>query len=158
MKKIEKFDSVEEEKEKAEELTKDEKLHFDSMLERIKEILGDKVTEVKISERLQNSPACLVNPDDSMSASMQKIMNIVNKDNQIPKKIFEINKDHKLVRNLLKIFKEDSKDQYIENVVVQLYESALLLEGYLADPHRLVNRINSLLEDSSEWYTTVKKI
>jgi molecular chaperone HtpG len=158
LKKIEKFDSVEEEKEKAEELTKDEKLHFDSMLERIKEILGDKVTEVKISERLQNSPACLVNPDDSMSASMQKIMNIVNKDNQIPKKIFEINKDHKLVRNLLKIFKEDSKDQYIENVVVQLYESALLLEGYLADPHRLVNRINSLLEDSSEWYTTVKKI
>jgi molecular chaperone HtpG len=158
LKKIEKFDSVEEEKEKAEELTKDEKLHFDSMLERIKEILGDKVTEVKISERLQNSPACLVNPDDSMSASMQKIMNIVNKDNQIPKKIFEINKDHKLVRNLLKIFKEDSKDEYIENVVVQLYESALLLEGYLADPHRLVNRINSLLEDSSEWYTTVKKI
>jgi molecular chaperone HtpG len=158
LKKIEKFDSVEAEKEKAEELTKDEKLHFDSMLEKIKEILGDKVTEVKISERLQNSPACLVNPDDSMSASMQKIMNIVNKDNQIPKKIFEINKDHKLVRNLLKIFKEDSKDQYIENVVVQLYESALLLEGYLADPHRLVNRINSLLEDSSEWYTTVKKI
>jgi molecular chaperone HtpG len=158
MKKIEKFDSVEDKKEKAEELTKDEKLHFDSMLERIKEILGDKVTEVKISERLQNSPACLVNPDNSMSASMQKIMNIVNKDSQVPKKILEVNKDHKLIRNLLKIFRQDSKDEYIENVVVQLYESSLLLEGYLTDPHRLVNRINSLLEDSSEWYTEVKKI
>jgi molecular chaperone HtpG len=158
LKKLDKFDSTEEKKEKAEEFSKDDKLHFDSLLARIKEILGDKVTDVKISERLQKSPACLVNPDDSMSAQMQKIMNMVNKESQIPKKIFEVNKDHKLIRNLLKVFKKNSKDEYITNVVEQLYESSLLLEGYLMDPHNLVNRINSLLENSSEWYTEVKKL
>ena len=70
----------------------------------------------------------------------------------------EVNKDHKLIRNLLKVFKANDKDEYITNVVEQLYESSLLLEGFLYDPHKLVNRVNSLLENSSDWYTSVKNI
>lgn len=124
----------------------------------MKEILGDKVTEVKISKRLKDSPACLVNPNTGMSASMQKIMNIVNKDNSIPAHILEINEEHKLIRNLLKVFKQNSSDDYIKNVTEQLYESSLLMEGYLADPHKLVNRINQMLSESSDWYTTMKKL
>jgi len=85
-------------------------------------------------------------------------MQIMNKDASIPKRLMEINKDSKLIRNLLKVFKTDSKDPYIENVTEQLYESALLLEGYLADPHKLVSHINRLLEDSSDWYTNLKKM
>jgi molecular chaperone HtpG len=37
-------------------------------------------------------------------------------------------------------------------VIEQLYESALLMDGYLADPHKMVNRLNKLMEDSSAWY------
>jgi len=155
--KLDKFEKVSEKKEKIEELTKEETKDFDTLLEKIKEILGDKVTEVRVSKRLEESPACLINPDDSMSATMQKMMNMMNKDATVPKKIFEVNKDHLLFRNLLKVFKTDSKDDYIVNVVEQLYESALLLEGYLTDPHKLVNRMNSLLEKSSSWYTNLKK-
>ena len=70
----------------------------------------------------------------------------------------EINKDHKLIRNLIKIYKNNPKDEYISTVAEQLYESALLLEGFLTDPHEMVNRINSLLENSSDWYTAVKKL
>lgn len=155
--KLEKFDKVSESKEKVEELSEEESKEFDSLLGKIKEILGDKVTEVRVSKRLEESPACLINPDDSMSATMQKMMNMMNKDASIPKKIFEVNKDHLLFRNLLKVYKKDNNDDYINNVVEQLYESALLLEGYLTDPHKLVNRINSLLEKSSSWYTDLKK-
>lgn len=158
LKNIESFKETEEKKEKPEELTKDDQLHFDSLLARIKEILGDRVTEVRKSSRLTGSPAILVNPDDSMSSSMQKMMRMMNKDMGIPKKIFEINSDHKLIRNLLKVFKADRKDEYISDVVGELFESALLLEGDLLDPHNLVGKINQMLEQSSDWYIEVKKI
>lgn len=155
---LEKFESAEETKDKKEELNKDDKKHLDSLFSKMKEILGDKVTEVKISKRLKGSPACLVNPNTGMSASMQKIMNIVNKDTSIPAHVLELNEDHKLIRNLLKVFKQNANDEYISNVTEQLYESSLLMEGYLADPHKLVNRINQMLTESSDWYTTMKKI
>jgi len=62
-----------------------------------------------------------------------------------------------LLRNLLTVFKKSSGDDYIKNVTEQLYESALLLEGSLDDPHKLVNRLNKMLEESSGWYVKVKK-
>ena len=158
MKNLDKFKDVEESKEKFEDLSKDDEKHFDSLLARIKEILGERVTEVKESKRLTGSPAILVNPDDSMSSTMQKIMRMTNKDITVQKKIFEVNKNHKLIRNLLKAFKANSKDEYVSNVVEELFESALLLDGSLTDPHKLVSKLNQILEQSSEWYTEIKKL
>jgi molecular chaperone HtpG len=89
---------------------------------------------------------------------MQKIMQTMNKDSSIPQKILEINQDHNLMRNLLKVYKSNPADEYIINVAEQLYESSLLLEGYLTDPHKLVNRINDLLNKSSDWYTKLKEM
>lgn len=158
LKKLEEFEDVEKSEDKNEKLSDDESKLLDNLLTKIKEILGDKITEVKISQRLDKSPACLVNPDDSMSSSMQKIMQIMNKDASVPKKSMEINKDHKLIRNLIKVYKANNDDNYITEVVEQLYDTSLLLEGYLADPHKLVGRINAMLEESSNWYTQVKNI
>ncbi len=158
LKSLEKLGDSEEKKEKTEELSKEDSKHLSSLFAKMKKILGDKVTDVKISERLEDSPACLVNSDNTMSASMQKMMNMMGNNETIPAKIMELNKDHKLVRNLLKVFKSNSDDKYIVDVTEQLYESSLLLEGYLTDPHKLVNRINSMLEESSNWYTEVKKL
>ncbi len=158
LKHLDKFKEVEEKKEKFEELSKDDEKHFDSLLARIKYILGDSVLEVKESKRLSGSPAILVNPNDAMTSEMQKILRMTNKDMAVQKKIFEVNKNHKLIRNLLKVFKVNSKDQYITNVAEELFESALLLEGNLSDPHKLVGKINQMLEQSSNWYTELKKL
>ncbi len=158
LKDLEKFKDVEDKKSKTETLSKEDELQLSSLLSKMKEILGEKVKEVKVSERLDDSPACLVNTDNTMSASMQKIMNIMSNKEEIPQKIMEVNKDHKLIRNLLKVFKADSNDKYITEVTEQLYDTSLLLEGYLTDPHKLVNRVNTMLEESSEWYTKVKKL
>ncbi|MGD8779836.1 MAG: molecular chaperone HtpG [Ignavibacteria bacterium] len=155
---LDKFEFTEKKEKEVEDLSKDDSKHFDSLLAKIKSYLGDKVKEVKESKRLKDSPACLVNPDTGMSATMQKIMQQMNKDVSVPQFILEINKDHVLVRNLLKVFKENSNDEYIKNVSEQIYESALLLEGYLVDPHNLVGKINKMLEDSSNWYVSVKKM
>lgn len=156
--KLNKFKDIEKKKEKTKELNKDDEKHFDSLLARIKDILGDKVTEVRESKRLTNSPSLLVNPDDAMSSQMQKLMRMTNQEVGNQKKILEINKNHALIRNLLTVFKGNSKDEYITNVVEEMFESALLLEGNLIDPHQLVKNINKLLVDSSQWYIKAKDI
>jgi len=148
---IEKFADSAEKKDKPEELSKEESKDMDRFLKRVQDILGDRITEARISKRLSQSPSCLVSPDGSTS-QMHKIMQLVTKDTSIPKKIFEINQDHKLVRNLLSVFAKNEQDGFVATVVEQLYESALLMDGYLADPHKMVQRLNRLMEDSSDWY------
>jgi molecular chaperone HtpG len=155
--KLDKMKSVEKKKEETEKLSSDDQLHFDSLIAKMKEILGDRVEDVKESKRLTGSPSCIVSKEDGMSASMQKMLKMTNQNFGEQKKIFEVNKDHKLLRNLLSVFKKSSDDEYIKNVTEQLYESALLLEGSLDDPHKLVNRLNKMLEESSDWYVKVKK-
>jgi molecular chaperone HtpG len=80
------------------------------------------------------------------------------KEDSVPTKVMEINGDHPLVRNMIAIFHADKDDPYLRTCIEQLYESSLLLEGYLSDPHKMVNRINELLEQSSGWYKEVKKM
>ncbi len=147
---LEKFTNAET-KDKPEELSTEESKDMDRFVKRVQEILGDRITEARISKRLSQSPSCLVSPDGSTS-QMHKIMQMVTKDTSIPKKIFEINQDHKLVRNLLAVFAANEQDAFVTTIVEQLYESALLMDGYLADPHKMVSRLNRLMEDSSAWY------
>ncbi|GAB6039158.1 molecular chaperone HtpG [Fundidesulfovibrio butyratiphilus] len=129
---------------------------LEGLLKDIKAALGDKVTEVRRSKRLRQSPSCLVSADGEMSSQMQKIIRLMQKDASPPPKAMEINPDHPLVRNLLAIRAADPKDPFIAQVAEQLYESALLLEGYLSDPHKMVNRLNSILEQASGWYAGLK--
>jgi molecular chaperone HtpG len=131
------------------ELAADDAASMDDFLKKIKEILGERITGVTLSTRLTQSPSCLVSPDGHMTSSMQKIMRLVTKDTSIPQKALEINRDHPLIRNLLTIFRHDAADPFLGRAVEQLYDSALLLDGYLADPHQMVARINDLLADAS---------
>lgn len=151
MAKLDQFESLEKE-EKPEALSDEEQTTLDKLMARIKETLGDAVTEVKSSKRLSNSPVCLANPDGNVTSSMDKIMRVVSKDTSIPQKVLEINPDHALVRNMITIFEKDENDPFIDQAANQLYESALLLEGYLTDPHALVGRVQDLLTKSSGWY------
>jgi len=154
--KLDQFESLEKE-DKPEELSDDQKSTLDKLLARIKDVLGDGVTEVKASSRLSDSPVCLANPDGNVTSSMDKIMRVMSKDSSIPKKVLEINPDHALVRNMLTIFKKDENDPFIDQAANQLFESALLLEGYLTDPHALVGRVQDLLTKSSGWYVESNK-
>ena len=156
---LDKLEDFEKQETQAEQFSKDDEKHFDSLLSRMKDILGDRVTEVKESKRLKGSPSCLVNPDDTMSSTMQKILKMSSQETAFPaqKRLLEINKDHRLIRNLLSVFKKNSKDQFIVDTTEQLYESALLLEGNLDDPHKLVNRLNKMLTEASDLYSKSKE-
>lgn len=151
------FKDIEERKKPIEDLSKDDEKHFNSLLSKMKSILGDKVVEVRESKRLIDSATCLVSENDTLSATMHKLMKLANKDTASLKMIFEINSGHPLIRNLLKVFKADANDEYIKNITEQLYEISLLQDGNLEDPHILIRKMNKLLEDSSGWYVEVKK-
>ena len=148
---LEQFASTEEEK--TDKLSTDEEKSFDQLLKAMQDILGDRVTEVRTSKRLSSSPACLVNPESGISSQMQKIMHIMNKDSSIPKQILEINPNHPLSRNLLKVYSRNPEDAFVRQSTEHLFEAALLQAGYLADPHTLVNRTFNILEQASSWYT-----
>ena len=154
LKDLDKLEDVEKNEEPKEKFSKEDDKAFGKLLLKMKEILGDSVTEVHESKRLKGSPSCLINPDDTMSSTMQKILKMSNQGMAMPpqKRLMEINKDHKLIKNLIHVFKKNESDQFIADTTEQLYESALLLEGNLEDPHKLVNRLNKMLTDASELY------
>ncbi len=130
---------------------------LDSLIEAMKAVLGGRVKDVRRSQRLRTSPSCLVSADGAMSSQMQRIMRLMAKDESVPDKIMEINPDHALIRNLLAIHAADAADPFVGQATEQLYESALLMEGYLADPHKMVARINTILEQASGWYAGLKR-
>jgi molecular chaperone HtpG len=88
---------------------------------------------------------------------MDKIMRVMSRDTSIPKKVLEVNPDHPLVRNLLGVFRANPQDTFLEQAIRQLFESALLLDGYLADPHALVGRMQDLLTKASGWYANTRE-
>ena len=158
LKKINEFKDVVEKKQETEPLSKDDQKHFYSLLSKMKSILGNKVEDVVESKRLVDSPSCLVSKDETISSQMKKILKMTNQDISVDKIILEVNPNHKLIRNLVKVFKKNSFDEFISLVTEQLYDSALLQEGNLDDPHKLIERINKSLEQSSEWYTKINNL
>ncbi len=115
---------------------------FDSVVKRMKEALGDKVKDVKISNRLTDSPAVIVTAEDDMSIQMQKLMASVGQEVPESKPIFEINAEHELVKH---VADEQDDDKFCQWVEV-LFEQATLAErGSLKDPASFVTRLNKLM-------------
>ncbi len=152
------FADTEDSSPKASPLAQEDVTSFDDLVKKIQEILGEKVKEVRISHRLEGSPACLVAPDGGLTSSMEKLMRVMQKDDTVPQKILEVNRDHPILRNLLRIYKHDSKDSLLTEMVEALFDTSLLLDGYLKDPHALASRTNKLMEQAGAWYADLKKI
>ena len=125
----------------AEEIKKAEE-QYRGLLERMKTVLGDKVKEVRISQRLTQSPACLVVEEQDMGASMRNLLKAAGHD--VPKvmPILEVNADHSLVARL----NDEQDERRFEDWATILFDQALLAEGgHLDDPAGFVRRLNDLL-------------
>lgn len=115
---------------------------FDSVVSRLKESLGDKVKDVRITHRLTDSPACIVTDDQDMSSQMMKLMQSVGQEVPESKPIFEINAEHDLVQHVSNEQDEAKFGQWAE----VLFEQAMLAErGSLKDPASFVARLNTLM-------------
>ncbi len=109
----------------------------------LKEVLGGKVTEVRASKRLLDSPAILLSPYGTHS--MQRMMQLVNRDlNQTVPGVLEINGSHPLIKRLNEIRKQG--EDFAKVAAEQLYENAEIAAGIMVDPRSMVNRLNEILQ------------
>jgi molecular chaperone HtpG len=129
---------TEEDKKHKEEAAEEHK----NLLERIKTALDDRVQEVRVTNRLTDSPACLVVGDFDMGAQMKKIMEAAGQKVPDSKPIFEINVDHPLVQRL----ENEKSDERFNELSAVLLDQATLASGeQLRDPGAYVTRLNRLL-------------
>jgi len=104
--------------------------------------LGDKVKDVRTTDRLTASPACLVADDLDISGNMERILKQAGQDVPDAKPILEVNPEHDLVKRLAKM---RSKDKIADFSDI-LFDQAVLAEGALPeDPAGFVRKINALL-------------
>ncbi|MBK7266591.1 MAG: molecular chaperone HtpG [Ignavibacteriales bacterium] len=156
--KLDSFIDVEENTNKLPELsTEDEKI-LDELAKKVKEVLGEKIKDVKISKRLSDHAVWLSGENEMFSASFRRMMKGSNPmfDSFGASKVMEINKDSAVIRNLLTIYKGDKDSPIVSRVVNVLYLSAELGSGDLKDPFILVKEMNSILETFTGNYTIIK--
>merc|ERR1711870_49010 len=139
----------EEEKKKREE----DKAKFENLCKVMKDILDKKVEKVVVSNRLVNSPCCIVTSQYGWTANMERIMkaralrDTSTMGYMAAKKHLEINPDHSIMETLRQRAEADKNDKSVKDLVLLLFETALLSSGYsLEDPAVHAKRIHRMIK------------
>jgi len=138
-----------EEKKRQEEL----KSQFEDLCKVIKDILDKKIEKVVVSNRLVDSPCCIVTSTYGWSANMERIMkaqalrDTSTMGYMAAKKHLEINPDHQIMIALKKKVEVDKNDKSIKDLIILLYETALLSSGFtLEEPQNHASRIHRMIK------------
>jgi molecular chaperone HtpG len=124
-------------KEKAEAQLKESK----SLLKRVKDALGDRVSEVRVSTRLKDSAAVLVAGEHDMSAPLRRVLEAVGQQAPAAKPVLELNMEHHLVKYL----EQRTEQADFDELAQVIHDQAMLAEGaQLPDPAAFVRRLNRL--------------
>jgi molecular chaperone HtpG len=116
---------------------------FTALIERFKEVLGERVTDVRASKRLSQSVARLADPEGTLNPELQRVYKYLGKEYEVPKKILELNPTHPLLKGLL----TPEGDPALQNIIIeQIYDNALLVEGLHPDPAGIAERIQQIMQ------------
>jgi len=138
-----------------EEKTKltEQKAEFEGLCKLIKEVLGDKVEKVVVSNRISESPSVLVTSEYGWSANMERIMKAqALRDSSmtsymVSKKTMEINPNHAINQELLKKANLDKNDKTVKDLVWLLFDTSLLTSGFgLEEPTQFAGRIHRMIK------------
>ena len=119
---------------------------MDTFLKSMKKLLKDDVKDIKVSNRLTDSPCCLVADQNDPTSQMQQMMEAMGQASKDKiKPIMEINPDHKIIKKLVKI----GKGKVFSDSIKLLYEQTLIIEGLKPEnPSEFVKRLNEVLNKS----------
>jgi molecular chaperone HtpG len=119
---------------------------FKGLVERVQKLLEEEVDSVRITQRLTDSPACLVVAEHDMGAQMRRIMEAAGQAMPTTKPTLELNPQHPLVS---KLDQEADEDRFADLTRVMFDQSVLAEGGQLQDPAAYVSRLNKLLLELS---------
>ncbi len=116
---------------------------FNTLIERFKQVLGERVTDVRASNRLSQSVARLADAEGALNPELQRVYKYLGKEYEVPKKILELNPSHTILKKLLEL----APDSDLQTVIIeQIYDSALLVEGLHPDPSSMAPRVQQIIE------------
>lgn len=150
---------------KNEEKDKEIKQEFGQTCDWIKKHLGDKVASVQISNRLSSSPCVLVSGKFGWSANMERLMkaqaagDTSSLDFMRGRRVFEINPEHPIIRNLNAACKSNPNDEDAQKAIDLLYDAALVSSGYTPEnPAQLGGKIYEMMDIalSGKWSTPIE--
>jgi molecular chaperone HtpG len=116
---------------------------FEALAQRFKDQLGERVSEVKASSRLSDSVARLIDSEGYLNQEMQRVYRMMDREFDAPAKILELNPRHPI---LLRLKDLHTDEELGKDIIEQIYESALLIEGLHPDPAGMIPRIQQLMQ------------
>ncbi|HUT63716.1 MAG TPA: molecular chaperone HtpG [Anaerolineae bacterium] len=132
------------EKKKVPDLSSDE---LKNLTQWMKDTLGNRVTEVRETKRIMNRPAIIVNPEETITTTMHRVMKASGKDFGIEvSKILEINPHHPIITTLKRLRDGKADKGFLQTCVEQIYDNALTESGLLEDPQTMINRVYTIME------------
>jgi len=123
---------------------------FGALTERFRTVLGDRITGVRESRLLTDSPCRLVSPENAPDRDIARVRRLLDQKFDVPKKLVEINRGHPLIKNLARLVADRPAEPIIDLSIEQLYENALLVEGIHPNPADMVGRIQTLMATAVE--------
>ena len=119
---------------------------YKTLIERVKATLGERVKEVRFSQRLTESACCLVADENAIGVHMERILKAIHQDVPATKRILELNPQHELIATMQRLLDQDSKHPKVDEYAELLYDQALLTSGLpLDDPLRFAQRVSVLM-------------
>ncbi|GEN06129.1 molecular chaperone HtpG [Myxococcus fulvus] len=137
-----KLQSTDEQKKEHEEKSEGLK----GLTSRMKDVLQDSVREVRVSDRLTDSPVCLVVPEGGSPAYLERLLQQRGKGMPRVKRILEVNPKHPVIEHLKTLHAQDPAQAQVAEWIELLHDQALLTEGStISDPNRFARRLTTLL-------------
>ncbi len=112
-------------------------------------VLGERIKEVRASDRLTDSPACLVVPPGGVNAQIERVLRAHGREVPPTRRILEVNPGHPLIQRLNARLAADADDAQVGEYIELLYDQALMTEGTAPDdPQRFARRLTALMQQS----------